>query len=168
MLIALAACSTSIEEYEATEPSFDIQTFFNGDLKGWGLVKDYRNKVNRRFTIDMKGQWTEDTGTLYELFKYTDGTLQERTWTLTTHSDGSISGIADDVTGRALGQVKGFSFYWDYELTIQANNEDLQVHLQDWIYQIDRNAIINQAKIKKFGIPVGEVIVFILKQDTNS
>lgn len=168
LLTTLMACSTPIEEYKNHEPDFDIRTFFDGELKGWGLVKDYRNKVNRRFVVDMRASWEKNTGTLYEIFRYADGSTQERTWTLIKGDNGAVQGTASDVTGSAQGKSAGFSFYWDYDLNIQVDGENMNVHLQDWIYQINQEAVINQAQIKKYGLPVGEVIVFIMKQPTHS
>lgn len=164
----LLACGSSIKDYQSAEPEFDLQTFFTGDLIGWGLIKNYEDKVTRRFTVEMTGTWENNKGKLYELFTYADGTLQERTWHLTTHADGLSSGTAGDVVGVANGEQQGFAFNWNYDLLFEADNEEIQVHLKDWLYQIDENAVISQAKIKKFGIEVGEVIVFILKQDSKS
>ena len=162
------ACSTSLKEYESTSPVFDLRTFFDGHLVGWGLVKNHQNKVTKRFSVDMKGSWEGESGELYELFRYQDGTTQERIWYLENNSVNDVSGKASDVVGIALGKQKGFAFNWNYDLLVDVDGKEVQVHLQDWIYQIDERAVLSQAKIKKFGIPVGEVIVFILKQDVNS
>jgi len=127
-------------------------------------VKDYRGKVTKRFTVDMKGSWQGDKGELYELFKYQDGTEQVRIWYLEKSENGINIGKADDVVGQASGKQEGFAFNWDYELLIPSADKQLKVHLHDWLYLIDDDALINEAKIKKFGLQVGEVIVFILKQ----
>jgi hypothetical protein len=165
---SLLACSSSIKDYQNSEPEFDLKTFFTGELVGWGLIKNYEDKVTKRFTVEMTGTWQNNKGKLYELFTYADGTLQERTWYLTTHADGLSSGTASDVLGAAAGEQRGFAFNWNYDLLFESDNQEIQVHLNDWIYQIDKNAVISQATIKKFGLEVGEVIVFILKQDENS
>ena len=165
---SLVACSTPITDYENTTPNFSLREFFSGNLQGWGLVKDYSNKVNKRFTVEMNANWDEQQGTLHEVFTYADGTQQERTWILKEHNDGRVSGTANDVTGTANGSINGFALNWEYELTIQVDGKDINVHLEDWIYQLDEHSVINQATIKKYGIPVGEVIVFILKQDVTT
>ena len=78
--LTLLACTTTIEDYENSEPKFDLQQFFTGELKGWGLVKNWKGEVTQRFSVDLDGKWEQNKGTLYELFKYADGRTQERIW----------------------------------------------------------------------------------------
>lgn len=164
----LFGCGTSPKDYQNTQPEFDLKTFFTGELVGWGLVKNYQDKVTKRFTVDMKGSWQDNKGELYELFKYQDGSTQERTWYFVTHEDGISTGTASDVVGEASGQQNGFAFNWNYDLLYESDDKKIKLHLKDWLYQVDENAVISQTKIKKFGIEVGEVIVFILKQDESA
>ena len=164
-LLLTTGCGTTPTDYIDTSPEFDLKEFFSGDLKGWGLVTNYRGKVARRFTVDLEGRWSGNNGELYELFSYQDGTTQERTWILEKKANGINIGTAGDVIGDAVGEQQGFAFYWKYNLLIDLEDKQVKVHLQDWIYQIDQNSVISKAKIKKFGIPVGEVIVFILKEE---
>ena len=168
VLISLAGCSTSPKDYKSTLPRFDIEEFFTGELKGWGLVTDYKGKVTRRFTVDMNASWEGNRGELYELFKYQNGETQERTWYLEKRENNINVGTASDVVGEAVGEQSGFAFKWKYKLLIDTQDGQTAVNLDDWLYQINSDALISQAKIRKFGFPVGEVIVFILKQDLAS
>lgn len=163
----LFGCSTTTLDYQDTTPEFDLKEYFTGELKGWGLIKNYQGKVTKRFSVDMTGTWTGNKGVLYELFTYQDGSTQERTWYLTKQENNINTGTASDVVGEASGIQQGFAFNWNYNLLFESDGSQIQVHLQDWLYQVDDNAVISEAKIKKFGVTVGEVIVFILKQDTE-
>lgn len=165
---ALSACSATLKDYQSTGPEFDLQKFFTGELKGWGLVKDWRGKVTQRFSVELDGNWQQNKGTLYELFKYADGRTQERIWQLETVEGGTSIGTANDVIGFAKGRQSGFAFNWSYQLLIDTTDGPIEVSLNDWIYQIDNNALVSEAQIKKFGINVGEVLVFIVKQDQNN
>jgi len=168
LCLPLFACTTSIKDYENSEPEFDLQLFFTGELKGWGLVKNWKGEVTQRFSVDLDGKWEQNKGTLYELFKYSDGRAQERIWKLESLDNGASIGRANDVVGEAKGQQSGFAFNWSYTLLIDTEGSSLEVSLDDWIYQIDSDAVVSEAKIKKFGINVGEVLVFIVKQDKNN
>ena len=168
MMVVLSSCGTSPKDYENTIPEFDLKTFFTGDLVGWGLVKNYQNKVTKRFTVHMQGTWEENSGELYELFTYHDGSTQERTWHFVTHEGGINTGTASDVVGMASGQQQGFAFKWNYDLLFETEGKQIKIHLKDWLYQVDENVVISQAKIQKFGVEVGEVIVVILKQDEST
>ena len=166
--LTLLACTTTIEDYEKSEPKFDLQQFFTGELKGWGLVKNWKGEVTQRFSVDLDGKWEQNKGTLYELFKYADGRTQERIWKLERLANGASIGRANDVIGEAKGQQSGFAFNWSYQLLIDTDDGELKVSLNDWIYQIDSDAVVSEAQIKKFGINVGEVLVFIVKQDQKN
>lgn len=167
VLTLLLGCSTTTLDYQDTQPKFDLKDYFTGELKGWGLVKNYQGKVTKRFSVDMTGTWEGNKGVLYELFTYQDGTTQERTWYLTKQENNISTGTASDVIGEASGTQQGFAFNWNYDLLFESDGNQIQVHLQDWLYQVDENAVISEAKIKKFGVNVGEVLVFILKQDAK-
>ena len=164
----IVGCAANLPDYQNSQPEFDLKEFFTGDLKGWGLVSDYRGKVTRRFTVDMVGRWEGNRGELYELFTYQDGSSQERTWFLEQRDNGTSIGTAADVVGDAVGDANGFAFYWEYDLLIDTDEKQLKVRLTDWLYQIDSDALISQGKVSKFGLPVGEVIVFILKQESRT
>ena len=167
LIFLLSSCGTSPKDYENTTPVFDLKTFFTGELKGWGLVKNYQGKVTKRFTVDMNGTWQGNKGELYELFRYQDGSTQERIWHLVKGEDGINTGTAEDVVGEASGKQQGFAFNWNYDLLFKSEGSQIKVHLKDWLYQVDENAVISEATIEKFGVDVGEVIVFILKQDAD-
>ncbi len=167
LISILFSCGTTTVDYKDTQPEFDLKKFFTGDLKGWGLIKNYNGKVTKRFTVDMTGTWENNQGVLYELFKYQDGSTQERTWYLNKQENNINTGTANDVAGTATGKQEGFAFYWTYDLLFDSDGKQIQVHLNDWLYQVDENALISEATIKKFGINVGEVIVFIIKQDSD-
>ena len=165
--VLLIGCSTTLDDYSETSPQFNLKDFFSGEMRGWGIVTNFRGKVIQRFTVDMHAAWNDQDGELYELFKFQNGTTQERTWFLSQRNDQLSIGTASDVIGEARGQQNGFAFFWEYDLLINNNDKKLKVHLEDWIYQIDSNSLVSKGKISKFGIPVGEVIVFILKQETS-
>ncbi len=167
-VILLIGCGTSPKDYAETTPEFDLKNFFTGDLKGWGLVKNYQGKVTQRFVVDMNGSWNENQGVLYELFTYSDGSTQERTWYLTKSDNNASTGTASDVVGTAAGIQNGFAFNWNYDLLFESGGKKIKVHLKDWLYQVDANSVIGQASIHKFGFDVGEVIVFILKDDSST
>ncbi len=167
LLLILAGCSTSLKDYQNTSPEFDLQSYFTGDMKGWGLVKNWKGEVTQRFSVKLNGQWQNDKGRLYELFTYADGRQQERIWKLEKGTDGISAGRANDVIGVAHGKQAGFAFHWTYQLQINLDDRPVTVTLDDWLYQIDEQALVSEAKIKKFGINVGKVLVFIVKQEDS-
>lgn len=159
----LSACSTTLKDYNETQPTIELDQFLNGPLKAWGMVENRSGKVTNRFVVDMTGRWENNIGTLEEYFTYDDGRKETRIWTIT--KDGRFyKGTAADVIGQANGESKGFAFTWNYTLKLNTGKRTINVKLKDWIYQIDDQVVINTADIKKFGITVGKVTLFIQRQ----
>ncbi len=163
----LTGCSTSIQEYGKTSPQFTLETFFNGKLTAWGTFQDYSNKVIRRFRVDMHGSWQGSKGILDEDFFYDDGETQKRIWYLEKVGKHQYTGKANDIIGIAKGAVQGFALNWHYTIALPVGDTTYTVQFNDWMYLIDSNHVINRATISKWGIPVGEVTLFIQKHGIN-
>ena len=71
VLTMLSACSThQVTEYEVTQPAVDLQSYFQGPIKAWGFIQDWKGRVTTRFDVTMVGSWDGDMGTLEEEFNY--------------------------------------------------------------------------------------------------
>ncbi len=162
LLLLLASCSTSLKDYNNSQPEFILEEFLSGPLKAWGMVESRSGKVTNRFVVDMRGEWKDNVGTLTEDFIYDDGRKEQRIWTITKNGKDYI-GTAPDVVGQATGSRNGFAFTWAYTLKLNTGKRIINVNLKDWIYQIDQDVVINTADIKKWGIKVGKVTLFIQK-----
>jgi len=165
LAVFLAACTTQIKEYASQEPKLNLKQFFNGKLKAYGMVMNWKGKVIRRFSVDMDASWDNNVGILDETFLYDDGEVQKRIWTLNKKNNGQYIGTANDVLGKAQGQTAGFALNWQYTLQIPIDGETWHIDFNDWMYQLDEKRIINQADMKKWGFKVGEVLLWIEKID---
>lgn len=97
---ALTGCSVSVDgnDYKAVSPVFDIEQFFDGDVKAWGIVQNRSGEVVQRFTVDINGRIDGDTLTLDETFIYGVGEgPTSRTWTIVKQADNSYIGRASDI-----------------------------------------------------------------------
>lgn len=165
LVVLLASCSTNIDSYRDQTPAFALDAFFNGKLRAYGMVQDYSDKVTRRFSVEMIGRWEGNQGVLEEDFIYADGEQQRRVWYLTKLSEGRYSGRADDVVGTALGTVEGFALNWHYTLQVPIDGDVMEFQLDDWMYLVEDNHLLNRATMKKFGIPVAEITLYIERLD---
>ena len=160
----LTGCSSiNVDDYSDTGPKLDLKTFFDGKLKVYGMVQDFSGKMTRRFTADIDASWNGETGILDELFYFDDGEQQTRVWTLNHEGNGKYTGTAGDVVGVASGQTNGAVFRWQYVLTIPYDGITLDVKLDDWLYLITEDRLINRTSIRKFGIEVGQITLIIEK-----
>ncbi|NEX89407.1 DUF3833 domain-containing protein [Aeromonas rivipollensis] len=161
-LLLLAGCGTSLDDYRGQGPNWDLAHFFNGKLVAHGLVIDRSGEVTSRFRVEMQGRWREGKGELFEQFYFDDGRKQTRTWFLSKGADGHWRGTASDVVGEAVGKTAGFALNWRYQLDLALpDGEVVRVSFDDWMYLLDQDRLINRAEISKFGIHLGEVILYI-------
>jgi len=159
--LGLAACSAVPQDYAASQPRFDMRTFFNGPLEAWGMFQDRSGKVVQRFHVVMTGRWQGDAGTLEEHFRYADGTTSQRTWTFHRVDDHHITGRAGDVIGEASGEAYGFALHWNYVLALPVGDSVYNVRMDDWMYLVDEQTLLNRTQMTKFGFRVGEVTLVI-------
>ncbi len=178
----LVSCSAvEIDEYQNKNPEFKINQFFNGDLVAYGMLRDRSGKVIRQFQAGLKGSWKNDeqgllVGTLDEIFWFDDGEKQTRTWTMTptaktsTTNTGSNDyiGTASDVKGEAVIQSSGNAVRLAYDLIVPYKGDSLVVSMDDWMYLISPNVLINETVMTKWGFEVGKVTVMIMKVDAAS
>tara|TARA_R110000868_G_scaffold59891_2_gene183623 strand:- start:3285 stop:3848 length:564 start_codon:yes stop_codon:yes gene_type:complete len=165
MLISslLLACSSSLEDYQNTTPTFDLPAYFSSDVTAWGIVQDYSKQLSRRFCVDIVATWQGQQGQLHETFYYEDGEQQIRIWALTKEQDGSISGSAGDVIGQASGRENGTAFNWQYTLRVPVGDTTYDLFVDDWMFRLDENRVMNRSYMKKFGITVAEISIFFDK-----
>ena len=95
-VIFLAGCgSMKLSDFENKTPTLDVKTYFNGNLKAYGLVKDRSGKIIKTFKAEMFGSWDEKgIGTLDEHFVYDNGEKQRRIWTFTPIGNREYMGTA--------------------------------------------------------------------------
>lgn len=157
------SCSSSLDDYQNTSPEFSLPDYFDGEVTAWGIVQDYSTKLSRRFCVDIVGTWQGNQGQLHETFYYNDGEQQIRIWDLSIASDGSVTGGADDVIGQASGRAQGSAFNWQYTLRVPIDDKEYDLYVDDWMYQMDENRLMNRSYMKKFGITVAEISIFFDK-----
>jgi len=157
------SCSSSLDEYENTSPEFDLPTYFDGEVTAWGILQDYSKKLTRRFCVDIVGTWQGNQGQLHETFYYSDGEQQIRIWELQIAKDGSVTGGAADVIGEASGGSQGMAFNWQYTLRVPIDGTEYDLFVDDWMFMIDNNRMMNRSYMKKLGVTVAEISIFFDK-----
>jgi len=166
-LVGLSGCSVSVEgnDYKAVQPAFDIEQFFDGDVKAWGIVQNRSGEVVQRFVVDIAGKVEGDTLTLDEKFEYGVGEgPTERVWTIVKQSDNTFIGSATDIEGPAIGTSYGNAFNFHYEMDLPVDDTTYAVTFDDWFWAFDENTMMNRSYIRKFGIVMAEVTIFMQKQ----
>ena len=123
--------------------------------------KIVRVKVIRYFTADIKAYWNDGVGTLEEDFVFDDGEEQRRVWTLMPDGDNRYRGTANDVIGESAVEVSGNSMFLKYMLRIPYGDGSLDITIDDRMYLVSPNTLINESSMSKFGINVGTLLLVI-------
>lgn len=159
----LSSCSTtSIDDYASNQPTLNLPHFFNGNLSAHGVLKDRSGKVTRYFNATIKAYWKDGVGTLEETFVFDDGEIQHRNWTLTPIATG-YAATAGDVIGTGQARVKGNAMQLKYVLEINYKGSPLQLQVDDWMWQVDNNTLLNESTLRKWGFKVGSIQLVIVK-----
>lgn len=165
VIMLLSGCAgVDVKQYAAQQPPLDLRTYFNGPIKAWGLVQDRSGKVVNRFDVVMNGSWDGDVGTLRENFTYYDGKTQERVWTIRRMAEGQYEGTAHDIIGKANGEIAGNTMRWAYVMDLPVGDKTYKVTFDDWMYHMNDGVLINRSYLKKFGITMAELTLFMQKQ----
>ena len=151
------------EDFKNTKPVINIEEYFQGKVKAWGMLLSRSGQVKRQFTADLKGEFDGQNLILDETFIWNDGEKQERKWNIRKIGDNTYEGNAPDVVGIAKGFSYGSAFKFEYQLLIPYKNKKIKVRFDDWIFKQDDKIAINKATLTKLGFKVGELIVFFVK-----
>jgi len=164
LVAGLAGCaSQSLDSYSGEAPRLDLRDYFDGPLQASGIFFDYSGTASLRFVVDMDGSWQGDTGILSERFRYSDGRTEKREWTIRFSEADSFTATAHDVVGEATGAQSGNAATMRYRLRIPRGDGDTVVSMEDWFYLQEDGTLINRAKMRKFGLTVGELVVTFRK-----
>lgn len=166
LVIFTGCASPKLKDYADASPPMDLVEYFSGSVTAYGQFQDLRGKVRRRFTVQIEGDWDGRNLTLTEDFVYDDGETETRVWTLTPGEAGRWTGSADGVVGGAEGESSGNAFNWRYQFDLKTGEgETTRVSFDDWLWRHSDNVVINKAYVSKYGITIGEVVIFFLRDD---
>lgn len=162
MLVCVAGCSVSVSDYSDNKPEFTLEDFFQGQLTAHGIVKNRSGQVIRYFNATIDASWdAQGVGTLDENFVFDDGEKQQRIWKLQPGAARQHTGTAGDVIGAANINAAGNAVFLSYVLRIPYNEDTLDITVDDRMYRVSDDIVLNESKLLKFGIEVGSIVLVI-------
>lgn len=148
--------------------SLVLEEFFDGEMVAHGVILTRGGVVRRSFNATMKGAWEESgnalSGVLTEDFVFNDGEKLQRRWEFSRTSGGSYSGTAPDVEGTARLATSGNALRMDYSLMVPVNGKTIAVTVEDWLWLMQADVVVNKSTMCKWGFRVGEIVTTILKK----
>ena len=165
-LLLLTGCSSvPVTRYAGQTPLLVPEEFFSGPLVAHGVVKDRGGEVIRRFSADIDASWSEGVGTLDERFLFDDGERDTRVWRLEPAGQGQYRATAGDVVGVGHAQVAGNAMFLDYVLRVPLGEGSIDLAIDDRMYLVSPDRLINESVMRKFGLRVGEILLVIERLD---
>ncbi|WP_312492063.1 DUF3833 domain-containing protein [Pseudomonas cremoris] len=169
LVLSISSCgSVDVHRYADQQPALNLERFFSQPVKAWGIFQKRSGEVAKRFEVNIVSRREGNNLILDEQFLYSDGTRQRRVWVLTPEGDGRWSGRAGDVVGVAKGQVAGNTLHWRYRLNLPVDDSTYEMSMDDWMYLMDEDTLINRTSMSKLGVEVGQVTLFFRRQGVEA
>lgn len=149
------------EDYEEAFPSFELKQHLNGDMICEGVIYGPMGRVTSTFAADFQISWDGDKGVMNEVFRYNDGSVQNRQWRITAEQNGRFDLQADDVPGGGKGEASGHAVLMRYPIKLPEGSGGHVLSCVDWMYLTPDGTIMNRSQFRKFGIKVAELIATI-------
>lgn len=162
MLPLVGCASMTTEQFKSGKPTMALEEYFNGDSTAYGMFFNRSGDVKRQFKVAMHGAWDGAVLKLDENFTYDDGEKQERHWSFHKTGSNTWEGTAPDVIGPAIGRFDGNAYRMTYTVDLKAGDTSYRVDFDDWLFRQSDKIVLNNAKVSKFGLEVGQVqLVFV-------
>ena len=145
--------------------TFVPEKYFVGDIEATGVFIDRFGIIRRRFNVSITGHKTHGGFALDEYFLFDDGEKELRRWEIKKLSQNKYVGVCDDVCGEAVGILTDARLSWAYHFNLKMFNRKIKVKFEDIMVQQTPLIMLNNAKIKKYGLLLGEVFITFMKTD---
>ena len=164
ILMSLTGCADRLDAYRGTTPPMQFDRFFDGPVKGYGIVQDRSGEIIKRFDVAMNGAWHGDDFVLAEHFDYYDGKTVDRAWHVRQIAADRYVGRASDIVGDAPGHAVGSAIRWNYVMQVPVGDTTYDMRFDDWMYMMHDGVVINRNAMSKFGVHVADLTIVMLKQ----
>ncbi len=146
-----------IEDYRNSQPQFELNEYFLGNVRAWGIFQERGGLVKRQFTVDIVGKVENEELILEEDFNFRDGEQSRRVWRIRKLDEHHYEGRADDVVGIAKGISYGNALHWKYDLNLNVGERTLKVHFDDWMPLQEDGVLLNRATMSKISESAGSL-----------
>ncbi|MDF1762779.1 MAG: DUF3833 family protein [Oleibacter sp.] len=169
----LSACSgVDVKHAAGRSPELIPQDFFTGKICADGVVRNRSGEEIRSFNAQILASWDDNgVGTLDEIFNFYDEAGAEpkretRLWTLTpidTKEGPALKASASDVPNSTVMTYAGNAIYMSYMLRYGEPGDTIDLHMEDWMFQVADGVVVNETKMSKFGFHVGQILLVMRK-----
>lgn len=142
---------------------FFFADFFEGPCTAWGFFETSAGKLKKTFVVCMNGEWNGDAFKLSEDFQYNDGSRDHREWILKFSEGKGFTANAEGLKSPATGRHFASGCTLSYVMALPVGGWNIRFRFTDVFHQIDQHTVLNRAKISKWGLPVGQLVIAFRK-----
>jgi hypothetical protein len=157
----------SADDYADDVPHFDMREHLNGSMTCDGVIFGPLGRLTSTFEADFDISWDGNKCTMKEQFRYNDGSSQSREWRIALDDRGGFEAWADDVPGKATGEVAGPAVLFNYPIKLPADAGGYTLRAFDCMYLTKNGTVVNRSQFRKFGFRVAELVATIRKKETT-
>jgi hypothetical protein len=142
----------------------EIMQFLAGRTTASGVFRDRFGRVRRSFKVLTTGWWDGTDFVLDEAFVFDDGEQETRQWRMFKGVSGSFTATCVDCLGGAVGETDAHGWRMRYRFRLRFKDRSLVVKLDDRMIRIDEHRALNTAKVSKWGVSIGEILIVFERQ----
>ncbi len=150
-------------EYLDGTAKFDVDNFFNSDLKGFAIILDENEKIIDKIEMNAKGSWSGTKGTVKFEYIHKNDRKDYRTWLITKKSSENFSIVGHDFIGSANGRQAGNVAEILYKMNYKFMGQEKEIEFVDNIYQTGNDAAVTITELYHDGDLVGKIIGSFIK-----
>ena len=154
---ALAACARVPASPAEPVLPITLDDAFVGQKTGAGLFRVPLTGAERRFTARLDGRLEGDRLTVVEDFVYDDGQENRLTWVFDRAGPGRWTGRREDTVGLAEVIETGTEVRLTYTADFDSGDGITRLDFADVIYRRADGRVINDAVVRRWGLPLARV-----------
>ncbi len=154
------------DDYADEYPQFDMRAHLNGQMVCDGVIFGPLGRMTSTFVADFDIVWEGNKCTMKEHFLYHDGSTQDREWRIELNGGGGFEAWADDVPGKARGEMSGPAVLFCYPIKLPAESGGYTLSAFDCMYLTKNGTVVNRSQFRKYGFKVAELVATMRKKET--
>ena len=142
----------------------NFENFFTGKVEASGyMIFFYPKKRKQNLKVLFSGNFKNNNLVLKESYFENNLKTSTRNWKFKKLSDDRYIGYEKNIVHPFKLIIKNNSLDMKYKFKTQFKNYNFNVYVEDQMYLVKKNTIINKTKISKFHIPIAETFLLYTK-----
>lgn len=158
LALSLPACSSlRPPETVLKEAPLELESYFAGQTRSWGILEDRFGKVRQQFTAELTGIQRGEVFHLDQRFTFADGRTERRLWEIWRVDGRHYEATATGIQGTARAEIQGGAVHLWYTMAAPVGKRTVKVQFDQWMWRTADGVLFNRADVSKLGVRVARV-----------